>query len=413
MRNFKAAMGTAVLAFAMLVSGGAYAQQNTCDLMDDLVALTEDPDLAPLVALLGETVSLVGAFACDLADFNGGPPLEGQDLPQPNLMLDGAFEFGVLDELINNPSLYTGLATGTMPGQVQAGVTVATVATANMTNITVAGSVLGSTLVQNLLIGFINSELTGQDPPLPELTPAQEAKIIGLLDSLVTIVAQYATLGDEDSVATLLWLAGLVNAAAADFGIELIPTTGYANTTPAGALGPDGDVDGDGYTNREEYDLYAGAKTAAEYVAAALDPELPGAEGEGEGEGEGEVVVTISGPGLVEEGTTVELEAHTGAITALSYQWSKLNSLGTTFVEIPDEVGPSLIFAPVELQNEGYYKVAITYDDGTKAVVSSLSPAFFLDVVPEGMLPIAGGLGIALLAGACAFAGAVSIRRKK
>ena len=49
-----------------------------------------------------------------------------------------------------------------------------------------------------------------------------------------------------------------------------------------GALGPDGDADGDGATNREEYSATIAGGTAA-YVAAALDPGvLPGAHAPGE-----------------------------------------------------------------------------------------------------------------------------------
>jgi hypothetical protein len=60
----------------------------------------------------------------------------------------------------------------------------------------------------------------------------------------------------------------------------------YTYPNPQAALGPDGDADGDGFTNRQEFealgdfggDLHA---ASAAYVAAVLDPaSVPQGEGE-------------------------------------------------------------------------------------------------------------------------------------
>ncbi len=73
-----------------------------------------------------------------------------------------------------------------------------------------------------------------------------------------------------------------------------------------------------------------------------------------------------------------------------------------------DQTGSSLIINNITGADEGSYRVTVTVGGG-----SATSAPFFVDVIPAGALPLAGGLGIAVLAGACAMAGGVVIRRKR
>ena len=89
-----------------------------------------------------------------------------------------------------------------------------------------------------------------------------------------------------------------------------------------------------------------------------------------------------------------------------TYSWSKDGGgeIGT---------GDTLELLTVTEDDTGDYSVVVTYDDGGgDAAYAELEATTYVWVTAAG-LPLAGGLGLGLLAGACALAGAVSIRRKK
>ena len=163
----------------------------------------------------------------------------------------------------------------------------------------------------------------------------------------------------------------------------------------------DGDADGDGWTNREEYDEYGPGSKAdpdcAEYVANALDPNVHPTGGEGEGEGEG----MITGGGYIEEGSTLNLQMIDP--TYVSYQWKKDG------VAIGGATSASYSISSVIADDSGSYSCDV--DDETKAIIT-LGPVP-VTVVAAGSLPVAAFGGLALAAMACVGAGAMAIRRRK
>ena len=402
-------MGVLLVAGVALLASGAHGQAvpapdpiDFCVILDSAYGtVSEGAPLEWIPALLGEQAVLLQGLPCVIADLNG--PIE-EDLPTPNGLLDGSFELGVLAELVNNPGAYTDLlaASGLDAAAVRQGFldNYANLYSPEMHNL--------ATVLLPSLWPLLQSLLAAEDPPIiiPDFSPEIQAAINALFPGLMQVMAGYATLGDEDSLTTTLTVAALLSLCdlitPGSCLINDIPTDPAAYTTFGPHLGPEGDADGDGYTNREEYEYFAGVvKDAAAYVEAALDPSInPGGatEGEGEGEGEGEAEIVIHGPAIVEEGDYVELRAVGDAGT---YTWTKNGEVLT------GETGSSLIIEEVVEADEGWYQVTVH----TKGV--GVSDPFFLEVVPAGSLPVTGGLGIALLASACALAGAIGIRRRK
>ncbi len=284
---------------------------NFCKIMDKIFIVTQSEAMAPLIEMLGDNASLLTMIQCSAADLNGPfvdtdtPPDGEPDLPGPNGLLDGAYELGVLAELVNFGANYAGLPSGTLPGQTGPGVDPAAVAAAFQANYDALFTPLEPfiPILPNLVEGI--AEIT--------LTEEQTEQIQGLLPDLISILAGYATLGDTNSLGIVLFLTNLLG----DF-IATLPTEAADFQTLNAILGPDGDADGDGFTNHQEYTFFSALKGAREYVNAALNPAInpdnPGEgetiEGEGGSEGEGE---TIEGEGGAEgEGETIEGEGGEG-----------------------------------------------------------------------------------------------------
>ncbi|MCK5861168.1 MAG: hypothetical protein KAH38_01695, partial [Candidatus Hydrogenedentes bacterium] len=59
------------------------------------------------------------------------------------------------------------------------------------------------------------------------------------------------------------------------------------------------------------------------------------------------------------------------------------------------------------------YGVDVQMDDGTKALTGTILAMTTLVVTDGSGMPVGSALGLTLLAGACALAGAVGIRRRK
>lgn len=142
----------------------------------------------------------------------------------------------------------------------------------------------------------------------------------------------------------------------------------------------------------------------------AADPNATEGEGEGVAEGEGEgqegpvtLTVTNSGGTYVEEGGTISLSVAVEGGTPTSFQWTKNNA------NIPSANSASFVKNNVSAADGGSYRVRV--ETGAKAVTVSDPVAIF--VVPVGGLPVAGGLGLSAIAGACALAGALLIRKRK
>jgi hypothetical protein len=98
-------------------------------------------------------------------------------------------------------------------------------------------------------------------------------RILKGIPGLDTLLAGFMTLGDSDSTAVPVLLLTAVG-----FVIELpsgVTTPMPMNYAMLGDyFGPAGDADGDGVSNRREYEYYASLGGKALYVQAALDPEM-------------------------------------------------------------------------------------------------------------------------------------------
>ena len=134
-------------------------------------------------------------------------------------------------------------------------------------------------------------------------------------------------------------------------------------------------------------------------LATGIGGEGEGA-GEGEGEGEGEAEISISGGGWAEVGDRVEITATLAGATG--YQWYKDNGA------VGGEDMSTLVIDPVALGDAGEYFCRLTTPG--KATVDT--PKVTLQVFGAGTLPVASGLGLAALAGLCAIAGTKRYRRR-
>ncbi len=309
-------------------------------------------------------VDISESLTCEAADINGPLDLEADFPVTANGLLDAEYELGVL-AFVANADSYSN----------SAGLTQSAVLAAFDTNYT-------------FLLGVINDALasTGYDVLITPLAP-------DLVPSLTYVLAGYATLGDANSVGALSAVFGLLE----QIGITP-PDTSNLDTSLAGLLGFDGDADGDEVDNRGEYNAYweLGPST---YIANALnDSVFPEIVGLFPG-------FPLSGPtNWVAEGTNVILGIGGGlsAEGAATYAWTHDGTpVGGNLA--------TLALGAVDLAASGLYVLGIT--DESKG--SYTSAPFNLNVVEAGEVPVAGGLGITLLAGVCALAGAVGIRRKR
>jgi len=236
-----------------------------------------------------------------------------------------------------------------------------------------------------------------------------------LIPSLGGVLSAFAATGDTLTTAALDEMLGLLE----DIGIAP-PAGGITAITDAvPAVGQAGDISGNGFTNREIYEWFVQvnpAMTVAEYVALALDPAtiVP-------------AKVAIAGGGNASVGDevtlTVNLTNPATGYSAAAYTWYKWEVTGQDaelcdiydWVVIPAETGSTLVLASAQLADSGKYACDVEMDDGTKAPTGNTIMASTTLVVadtPTGV-PVGGALGLTLLAGACALAGAVGIRRRK
>jgi len=209
-------------------------------------------------------------------------------------------------------------------------------------------------------------------------------------------VAAYFTLGDTDSVTAMV-------AFFAFFLIELDPAD--YDLSQATFLGPNGDADGDGLTNKQEYDAIpgTGGPGSAKRTQYLMDAQTPASsEGETEGMDEGEHgEITILGGGFIEAGTNMTLSLQ-GVHHANGYQWQKNG------VDLSGETGATLERHPVFEADEGTYRCRVDLEH-KHAVYSE--PAW-VTVLPPGSLPVGSTAGLGALAAALAGVGLLRTRRK-
>ncbi len=317
-----------------------------------------------LGAQLGDLISLVPMLQCVNADINGPLNLDpAATLPvTPNGIPDGQYELGVLGEALNNAA---------NPYHAQA----LSIYQANFL------------ALKNLVADALVSQ--GYWSLVPLVAPQ-------LVGSLAGVLAGYAELGDANTNAALNAILDLLKG----IGVVVPPNgiTDLCGSIPA--LGRLGDADHDGYSNQAEYNYFGktlNAGPAATIAAIFSASQMPPAT---------TPRVEVLGAGTLEEGAALDLKAVALNCTAASYAWAKNGStLGT-------ETGSSLIIPVLSLTDSGSYVCTVTTADKTAGDLVASNPVT-VTVVPAGTLPIAGGLGLALLAGACALGGVGSIRRRK
>jgi len=201
-----------------------------------------DDTFTPVAWMLGGQ-----SFSPDACDANGGTISVNPPSIVGNQMLDGC-ELGLIYACLHNPALNLS-ATG--------GVTYSMMDDAWQHNIT-----------------RILSDLGGPG-----------GRIMQSIPGLDTLLAGYMTLGNQQStVVPALLMTAISMVMSLPPGVSVPAVENY--TTLGAYLGPDGDADGDGYTNRQEYDYFMPIGGRSLYIMAALDPFVkPGAQNCGDSTG--------------------------------------------------------------------------------------------------------------------------------
>lgn len=385
------------------------SEVNFCTLMDGAYNLVTTK-FAWLVELLGEDAALLTMIQCDIADLNGGIV---DDMPTPNGMLDGNYELRIIKELVQNPTQYANLASGTLPGQVKPGV--------NPTDVIAAYNANYQKLYTDGMYNFLTvmlpslwPVLQGMYPQVPPLctTPdnppgcVDPQDIVTLFRNLLMVLAGYATVGDDPSANTVATVASLL--ALCDV---LSPNSCLVNDIEREPnnyerlpefLAKDGDADGDGYTNFEEYQEFAGVKGPGDtFIAAVLDPSIyPGYVPPSSDK----VTIYPSGTIKVEEGGTIDLRVELKDLVApYSIQWTKNGE------DIDGATGNRLVIRDVTTADAGVYQCVVT--DSSKGIYASATVT--VQILPEGTIPVAGGIGLAVITTLCSAGGVLVLRRRR
>ena len=316
--------------------------------------------LAPLATALPDIADFAFLVQCLNMDING--PLHPEaDIPvTSNGIPDASYELGILAAVLNDPS---------------------------------------EPLHAAALAGFKQYYQNIKDLVVQALTSSGYIGLVSmfapnLVGSLTGVLAADATMGDATTNEALNQLLLLLE----DLGLTPPPGGIGSLGTAVPELGPEGDADGDGYTNRQEYNYFVGSLEypAADYVAAALDPaQTPPA------------VLTITGPtGRVPLGADVTISVTVNIGTAVNYQWYKDDAM------LDGETGSAVELLNAQVADSGVYRVDVNVDNGAGKAVELYSASFTL-TVSEFSVPVGGAFGLIMLAGACGMAGVAGLRRRK
>lgn len=400
--------GLSVPSFAVQPPPNA-SEVDFCALMDGAYSLVTN-EFAWLIELLGDDAALLTMIQCSVADLNGGIV---DDMPTPNGMLDGNYELRIIKELVQNPSQYASLASGTLPGQVKAGVNPSDVISAYNANYQMLYTDGMNTFLTTTLPSLWPI-LQGMYPTVPSLCTApntppgcvDKSLIVTLFRNLLMVLAGYATVGDDPSANTVATVASLL--ALCDV---LSPGSCLVNDIERDPenyerlpefLAKDGDADGDGYTNYEEYQEFADVKGPGDvFIAAVLDPSIyPGYVPPANDK----VTIYPSGTIRVEEGGTIDLKVEVKDLVApISYQWTKNGE------DIDGANADRLIIRDVTNADAGAYQCIVT--DASKGI--NASAVVTVVVVPEGTIPVASGFGLAVITALCSAGGVMVLRRRR
>lgn len=206
---------------------------------------------------------------------------------------------------------------------------------------------------------------------------------LGMFAPYRPVVAVYTTIGTPESFQSI---AAFVST----YGVSLNPAN--YNLTAAGWLGPNGDLDGDDYTNLVEFE---GAADEAAYITGAQTVNAPPT-----------LTVTVAGNvsgAMTPSGTSVTLTATAVSGTApYTYVWKK-DGVAT------GDTGASLTFVAA-VADSGTYTCQVTDSSAPAGTVDS-SNSVVLNVMDAANLPAMGIAGIVLLAGLAGALGARKIRK--
>ncbi len=120
-----------------------------------------------------------------------------------------------------------------------------------------------------------------------------------------------------------------------------------------------------------------------------------------------ENVITSNPPGpFYEAGMYLELHGPSGFT---NYQWTKDSAPVVDGGHISGATTDTLVFDPLDESDSGAY--VCTYDDGTKAAVST--PPFSLSVYAAGSVPAVGLAGLVLLCASLCVGGRIAYKRTK
>ncbi len=381
-----------------------------CALLDSAYNLVTT-DFAFLLELLGDDAALLTMIQCAVADINGGIV---DNIPTPNGMLDGNYELRIIKELVQNPSQYANLPSGTLPGQTRPGVNPTNVLNAynaNYQKLYTDGMHVFLTTTLPSLWPILQGRYPQQVPPLctsPNVPPGclDKTKIVTLFRSLLMVLAGFATVGDDasaNSVATVASLLALCDVLSQGSclvtDIERNPNN-YVKLPQF--LSKEGDADGDGYTNFEEYEEFADVKGPGDaFIAAVLNPSIyPGQVPPSEDK----VKIYPSGTIRVEEGGSIDLRVEIKDLVApISYRWTKGGD------DIDGATSPRLIIRDVTSADAGIYQCIVT--DASKGLYASAQVRVV--IVPEGTIPVASGIGLAVITALCSAGGVMVLRRRK
>ncbi len=281
----------------------------------------------------------------EVADLNGGADPETLTV-LGNGMLDCAYELGLLRLAIENTDLDLS-NTG--------GVTHQLVAQALTDNQTQLEFDIGST---------------------------NAAIVNGIVPGLLELCTAYITIGDEGSTGFITALLQIINEVHHVGTLDL-----EAYTRLPQYLASEGDADGDGATNREEYDAYAPFGDAI-YVAFALDPSVfPGAES---------LPLQVTQYFTAEIGGSICFEvSNAGMAGPGAFEWHFLAAQGEGEVLLPLENDAELCLGNLHPHSAGTYTAI--FDNGFKAQASYTALLSVVELIPSTS-PVALGLGLILIA---------------
>ncbi|HRZ83476.1 MAG TPA: hypothetical protein P5069_13550, partial [Candidatus Hydrogenedentes bacterium] len=202
------------------LSWPAVGSYDFCGILDTVFCST-----APLASLAPEVGDFAFLIQCLNADING--PLDPEaDIPvTPNGIPDGQYELGLLARVLNTPAnQYHAAALTAFQGNVVA--------------------------IKALVVeALANANLKADEKDIRGIVNMAAPHLVG---ALCSVLGGFSVLGDEQTNTALDELLGLL----ADIGVTP-PAGGLVSiTTSVPQLGPDGDADGDGASNRKEYNYF-------------------------------------------------------------------------------------------------------------------------------------------------------------